>query len=492
MDIQAKIERNRRNIWQAVDDYRAHTYQTYVLDSISEKFVNRLAEDNAHAKSELRNLFRKSPVWNEELDCLIINGTRTHNPDYRRVQSLAEEILEPVRRDVVYEMYEKIDHALRFFIHPDEDTAQAINAMNDLAPKAYAPGKKHSRIFRALCDALGVADDNAGSRFQRLYAQFADELSAKKIDFKLYVSLNPAHFITMSNPKDDRRGSMLTSCHSFNSTEYPYNCGCSGYARDNYTFIAFIAADPTNPETLNNRKTMRQIFAYKPYNGLLLQSRLYNTEGGTYGAQEDSKLYRDLVQREISDLENVANLWKTYNYFNNIHCTIGAGEGFGGYVDWVYKDFDAKISIRSDRKDCFESFLVGTYGLCIGCGTEISSKLYCYHCDQDDDDNSEQCAECEEYFNEILPVYNHDGREIYVCAGCRDRYYAYCEECDCYYPKEDLVAVDGEKRICPTCLHRHYEQCHECGDYFRKEDLGDGLCSACREALAEEREVTAA
>lgn len=61
MDIQAKIEGNRRNIWQAVDDYHAHTYQTYVLDSVSEKFVNRLAEDNAYAKAELRDLFRKSP-----------------------------------------------------------------------------------------------------------------------------------------------------------------------------------------------------------------------------------------------------------------------------------------------------------------------------------------------------------------------------------------------------------------------------------------------
>ena len=286
MDIQAKIEMNRRNIWQAVDDYRAHTCQTYGLDSVSEKFVKRLAEDNAYAKAELRDLFRKSPVWNEELDCLIINGTRTHNPDTERIQRLADEILYDWLQDATYETNVQLDQALHFFTYPVENHDHSIEMMKALAPKAYAPWKKPSRIFRALCDALGVSDDTAGSRFQRLYAQFADELSAKKIDFKLYVSLNPAHFITMSNPKDDRRGSMLTSCHSFNSTEYPYNCGCSGYARDNYTFITFIAADPANPETLNNRKTMRQIFAYKPYNGLLLQSRLYNTDGGSYGGRQ--------------------------------------------------------------------------------------------------------------------------------------------------------------------------------------------------------------
>ena len=64
-------------------------------------------------------------------------------------------------------------------------------------------------------------------------------------------------FLTMSNPKGDKRGCTLTSCHSLNSTEYGYNNGCSGYARDNYSIITFVAADPNNPETLNNRKTMR-------------------------------------------------------------------------------------------------------------------------------------------------------------------------------------------------------------------------------------------
>ncbi len=83
-----------------------------------------------------------------------------------------------------------------------------------------------------------------------------------------------------------------------------YNCGCTGYARDDVTFIVFTAS---NTETLNNRKTSRQLFMYKPQNELLLQSRLYNTYSGICGAQAESKLYRDLVQREISALEGVPN-----------------------------------------------------------------------------------------------------------------------------------------------------------------------------------------
>ena len=389
MTQKEKIEMTTENIRKAVDDYKRHTYMTGVMDNMTDAFVDRLAEDSVREKEWLRSLFRKSPVWDERLDALIINGTRTHNPDYGRVERLANSILAPVRLGTAGVQKEKIDSAIRLFTHPGEDHARSIADMESLAPGAYAPGKKPSRIFRALCDALHVSNDDAGSCFQRCYAQFADEIAARKIDFKLYVSLNPAHFLTMSNPKGDERGEMMTSCHSLNSTEYGYNSGCTGYARDNCTFIAFTAADPANPETLNNRKTTRQIFAYQPGNGLLLQSRLYNTSGGTYGAQEDSQLYRDLVQRKISALEDAPNLWKTQDYIGNPYCKIQPGLGFGGYADWLHETFGAKISIRNDHAEDFRAFIVGTYGLCVHCGAEIRERLYCRDCVDFDDYNEE-------------------------------------------------------------------------------------------------------
>ena len=94
MDLQDKINLTRANIWKAIDDYKAHTYQRDVLDEITDDFVNNLAEDSVSFKRDLRALFRKSPAWNEELDALVINGTRTHNPDYDRVYELAEAILD--------------------------------------------------------------------------------------------------------------------------------------------------------------------------------------------------------------------------------------------------------------------------------------------------------------------------------------------------------------------------------------------------------------
>ncbi|MCR5440343.1 MAG: hypothetical protein K6F01_13055 [Selenomonas sp.] len=458
MKLEDKVKMAEKNIWQALDDYRTHTRLTAVLDDVSKAFVKRLAKDNTYAKKELRKLFRKSPVWNEELDAMVINGTRTHNPDYGRVLHLAEEILRPARRKMTVTENTLLDLALRFFGYPEEEQQPAVDAMNKLVPKAFALNKKPSRIFRSLCEGLGVVDKSAGSDFQRLYAQFADELSSRKLDFKLYVSLNPAHFITISNPKGDDRGDTLTSCHSFNSTSYRYNNGCSGYARDQYSFIVFVAADPEKPETLNNRKTMRQIFGYMPGNGVLLQSRLYNTSGGTYGAQEDMKLYRDLVQREISELEGTVNLWQTYTYYNNSHYVIGTGEGFGGYADWFYADFDTKISIRSDHAEDYQGFKLGTYGLCIECGKEISANLYCSDCYDADDDADEMCDECEEYFETTYSVYDENGDSIRVCAACRNQYYAYCHDCGEYHPRATMTVQEDGTMLCRNCQSLRMEE----------------------------------
>lgn len=488
MDMSELIERTKQNIWQAISDYGKHTDQTSVMDDCTANFVNQLASDSCYAKQELRELFSKSPVWDANLDALVINGTRTHDPDPDRIYALGTDILSEAiyRADNSRPIYD----AIRFFYDPNFEQ-EGIAAIKQLAPRAYAPNKKKSRVFKALCQALGVADETAGSDFQRLYAQFADELTSKKIGFKLYVSINPAHFITMSNPKGDHRGTTLTSCHSFNSTEYEYNNGCTGYARDKVSFIAFTVADPADKETLNNRKTTRQVFAYKPGNGLLLQSRMYNTSGGVYGASEDSKLYRDLIQREISMLENVPNLWKTYPTVGEKSFCVERGDGFGGYPDWEYENFDGRISIRADHAEDFTSLVVGSYGLCVSCGCETSRGVYCEDCEDCEDGRSgNYCVCCEEYVDEELySVRDRRGNWTEVCEDCRDRYYEQCHECDEYHIREDMTFVtlrdDDHAYVCENCTDS-YEVCPHCGTMIERCD--DGTCPECGAVIDEKEE----
>ncbi|MEG1563829.1 MAG: hypothetical protein RR365_08895 [Bacteroides sp.] len=467
MEMQEIINQAKQNIGQALADYEQHTTQTEVLDDVTGEFICALATDSSYAKQSLRELFSKSPVWDEKIDALVINGTRTHNPDPSRIKDLGWHIL----RNVWYEQENDLVLAMALFHdleQSDEAKQESVDAINRLAPKAYGPTKKPSRVFKALCTALGVADETAGSEFQRLYAQFADELTAKKISFKLYVSINPAHFLTMSNPKYDRRGNTLTSCHSFNSTEYQYNNGCSGYARDDTSFIVFTVSDPKEPETLNNRKTTRQIFAYRPGSGLLLQSRMYNTSGGTYGGVEDSKLYRDLVQREISALENQPNLWKTGQSVNDSWCClVREGDGFGGYADWTYNDFDGHISCRTDCDvDEVEPLTVGTYGLCVKCGCETSHGVYCDDCE----DDGCSCDDCGDRCDETYEVRNSSGETIRVCEDCRDNSYTYCDECEEYHPEDDVFNIDG-RNVCDSCRDEYYEVCDYCDEYHHRDDM---------------------
>lgn len=501
MDIEKVIAQSEENIRQALRDYAAHTSQTDVLDDVSDKFIQRLAKDNAYAKVELRELFSQSPVYDAKLDALVINGTRTHDPDQTRIELLARDILlsadgKTLDNGVVFG-YNELWSTAYFFsgnYSNEGERNEYLDVIRRIAPKAYKEGRKPSRIFKQICQALGIADETAGSQFQRLYAQFADELTTRKIGFKLFASLNPAHFITMSNPKCDERGNTLTSCHSFNSTEYKWNNGCTGYARDNYAFIVFTVDDPSIPETLNNRKTTRQIFAYKPGNGLLLQSRMYNTSGGVYGAAEDSKLYRDLVQREISALEDVPNLWKTRPCVDEdgyiFDSCVSAGVGFGGYRDWTYKEFDAHISIRADHADDWEPLRIGTWGICVVCAEENKDGVYCSDCESGC--SRETCDECGDSFSadDLYTVRNSRGEEIQVCEDCRDRCYRQCDECGEWFPDDDMVRTANDDYVCQDCLNEYYTACDRCGEYEKDDDMcyvinGHGeevkVCEDCRD-----------
>ena len=67
------------NIRTAIDDYFRHTDDTEILDDISDDFINRLAEDAVSAKHDLRKLFRRSQGWDENLQAIVINGSKTHH-----------------------------------------------------------------------------------------------------------------------------------------------------------------------------------------------------------------------------------------------------------------------------------------------------------------------------------------------------------------------------------------------------------------------------
>ena len=494
MTVEDKIELTKINIRSAIRDYWAHTTMGHrIKDAISSSFVDKLAVDAVNAKENLRNLLRKSPQWNEELDAIVINGNSTHEPNYDRIRTLAGEILEPALDKADDKLVDDIWNAVYFFVYPNSPSKERyIESIKRIDDRAYAPGKKLSRVFKAICVALGVADETPGCDFQRKFAQIADEMSTRSIGFKLYLSINPAHFLTMSNPKDDNRGACLTSCHSFNSTEYEYNNGCVGYARDKVTMIAFTVADDNNPETLNNRKTTRQLFMYEPDSGLLLQSRMYNTSGGTYGAQEESKLYRDLVERELSACENAMNYWKVFFYADNKYFEFPVHEDFGGYQDWIYEDYKAVVCVRKDRINNYHVYEIGAAGLCVHCGRETSDGLFCHRseCSSYENDMEEcDCCGYEYDRDSMYEVTDENGDTIYVCRDCYDEHYTACDECNEYHHEDYMYPVydryGDEVYVCENCRDNYYEECEVCGEYHHVDTMEQGICETCREQMTE-------
>ena len=385
MNKTEKVSLTKYNIEIAIRDYFRYTTQKTVQHNISKIFIDNLANSSVAAKEELRNLFRQSPHWNETLDALILDTQRIKEPNGVAISRLAHTILRPAMYNT-HDFFKSstILLAIRYFSDvnaiPDAK-AIYLDALNEIAPKAYAPGKKKSRIFMALCSALGVADMSANSEFQKNFAKLADELNEKTTPIKLFVSLNPAHFLTMSNPKDDRRGDCLTSCHSLNDTKTDYNGGCTGYARDEVTMIAFTTNDPNTKETLNNRKITRQLFMYKPHNGVLLQSRMYNTHYNDE-FEYDNNLYRSLIEQEIACCEHVPNDWKSMPYQDNKDIQLDRHYRFGGFPDWLCSTNKITLSINDSYKTTADNFIIGNAGLCIACGqpTRQENGLYCTDC----------------------------------------------------------------------------------------------------------------
>ncbi len=438
-----------------------------ILQSVSKEFCDTLAKNSYKAKYALRELFRKSAGWDENLHAIVFNGTRTQDLDSDKIKRLVRNILTYHHHDTPTKYsWSEISAIEEFFgayhkCNTDElklKYGETIDLINKIAPGAYAPGKKASRVLKALLVKMNSA--KVVPNFEKLYAAAADAMNAKKIDFKLFMSINPVHFMTMSNPKKDHRGKMLVSCHSINSMEYSYNNGCSGYAQDPFTFIVFTCVHPDSTESMCNRKTTRQVFAYAPDNGLLLQSRMYDSTGGTTGVHALSKTYRELVQKEISQLEDAPNLWETITYYDNAHgIEINPYGNFGGYPDWEYAEFAAKVSIRNDHKNNFKNFSIGDIGLCMHCARPTSQGVVCDDCSREIKDSIDyvDCDECGTAYprDELEEVIDYDYTVSHVCGECRRAHYSHCSGCDRYVHDE---IYDCDADLCEECAQAREEE----------------------------------
>ena len=84
-----------------------------------------------------------------------------------------------------------------------------------------------------------------------------------------------------------------------------------------------------------------------------------------------------------------------------------------------------------------------------------------------------------------------DATGEYVCENCRDNYYSYCTECDCWEKNEDMSCLYdeyGEEHwVCSDCYDRVAYTCENCGETFYNKDAYENLvcCEECNNEVNE-------
>jgi hypothetical protein len=252
----------------------------------------------------------------------------------------------------------------------------------------------------------------------------------------------------------------------------------------------------------------------------LVQGRIYPQ--GTDGSTDIYKIYREIVQKVVTDCLGVPNMWKNKkgtSECNRVIVTRGVH-----YAD--YSNFD----------DCNVSFLKGENGeIHLDEYMEVGHNPICPHCGEDhihsgnlEHDHCykgmEQCPRCGRwhyagYFHEVngelicedCCFYCHEHNEWedgehfrvrdfgLVCADAleENENIAVCDDCGEYYlVSEGITTANGKHYCCRRCAVRsnYYQvdgewyssdelrQCSECGRIYVNTENSEGeLCPECAE-----------
>lgn len=140
------------------------------------------------------------------------------------------------------------------------------------------------------------------------------------------------------------------------------------------------------------------------------------------------------------------------------------------------------------------------YYECEECGEYFDEEYYeaenddrhhiCHNCFDwitQDPDEWYRCEDCDEVrYGDGTWANNMYGDHVIVCEYCRDRNYRWCEDCEEFYPEEEVSYLEGVgATICDGCRDDHYVQCDNCGCWMHENDAnyddeGDhAYCNEC-------------
>lgn len=364
------------------------------------------------------------------------------------------------------------------------------NANIDLEAKV---GQKMSRFVGALCKKIGlneitqiimkewVSDDGSHHErevdegYNKQYAAFCDAVNPLKVSEKLFISVNPLDYWTMSF------GNGWSSCYCIDkenkrnlSSSYngDYCAGTTSYMLDESSFIVYTEADEN--EWGSYAKKRRCVFAWG--SNKLFQSRVY-PDGRDGGDKSYATQLREVMQKLFADLLDKPNLWIKKCNFDDLYSWEGLG-----YNDFLNACETNVSCLKLDENGTIDSTVVqiSDTPICISTGEHYH---YNEVIDTTWEDDHYSCERCDERVSESNAIFI-DGH-AYCSDWCAEQDgWVYCPNVSDYYWNEnpDVYYIDGEY-YCDTygevittadgsvfrnvydASNNEYEYCEDTDDY---------------------------
>ena len=419
--------------------------------SFSEKGVAANLNLWRQAKGPLVDVLRQHPNWNEQELAIVFEVSEHRGIDRDTVDETKYDLMlfsEKIamtpeeRSDFKAAINETTaDHARV----PDESRLMEIARRGHIK---CAPGQKASRIINKIClhfgldhyeeDKVIAGEPRRVKPYNAIFARLADALNPAEIQKTAVLSVHPCDFLEMSN-KDD----VWHSCHCLG--DGCYKGGCQSYMGDGVSMIFFTIDESVRADFHKAPRITREIFCYTE--GLLLQSRLYPTDNA-----EQYDLYRNLVQRAISECLGAPNLWTTRRELKNISDFWTTASGALHYTD--YDNGYASLSFLKGGEP-YGHLRIGSQSLCPCCGEPINNHRHikCDHC--------EKVVICKDCGETVRKCDTHYLEGAFYCKACVHR----CSFCGEYthgtvYPAFDEMGTLRE--VCAPCHNDIVEPCSRC------------------------------
>lgn len=256
----------------------------------------------------------------------------------------------------------------KFMYYPCSKISEDLkDEINSIEPKLkIGEGMKTSRAFNKVCTFYGVTEN---PKYNTEFPRYADMVNALSRKLNYVISLNPLDYLKMSF------GNTWASCHTIdkqnvrcmeNAYHGQYCGGTISYMLDKVSFVNYVVhtTNASNPEELD--KIYRNMFHYQ--SGALIQGRVYPQ--GKDGATDLYTKMRGIMQKQISELLNLENLWVKKGSTCDSDWIYSKGRHYHDYYNYsdcnltIIKELQDNISIESNF------ITVGHEPVCVYCGEQ--------------------------------------------------------------------------------------------------------------------------